>query len=61
MAQIAAEYNQQLDSLVEALLQLIGDGHNSTGPINIVSAPIILFICAAIKIVRQKLLFEMGR
>ncbi|XP_056168039.1 uncharacterized protein LOC130138328 [Syzygium oleosum] len=61
VAQIAAEYNQQLDSLVEALLQLIRERHGFAGPTNIIDAPIIMLICVAIKIVRQKLLSEIAR
>ena len=61
MAQIAAECNQQLDSLMEALLQFIGDRHGPTGPANVTGAPAIMLICAAIKIVRQKLLSKMER
>ena len=61
MLEHAAQVNGGLDSLVNALHQLIKDRHSSIGRADMFNAPGIMLICEAIKIIRQKLIFEMGR
>lgn len=57
--QIAVKCNEYLDTLDEVMHQLIRDRHSSTARVNITGESSTMLICAAIKIVRQKLAFEM--
>lgn len=59
-AQIAAIYNQHLDSVEESLLRAIKDMYPYTNPANIICAPVVL-IYTVVKNVQQKLIFKIER